>query len=141
MSDEGTTAEATQAATAVTATKRVLSGVELKALAADGGFAVDETTGDRMIQALQDIIDTLEARWSALQQFQQAPPMSTTATAKWVSDVMVRTATDERGLLTQLQQAKTELPAYIEAIKLAKANYQSQDGDTGTALNRVSAQA
>lgn len=134
MSDEGTTAT-----TAVTAAKRVLSGVELKAMAANGGFAVDETTGDRMIQALQGIIDTLEARWSALQQFQQAPPMSTTATAKWVSDVMVRTATDERGLLTQLQQAKAELPTYIEAIKLAKANYQSQDGESATTLNRVSA--
>lgn len=138
MSDEDTTAAPVQARTA---TKRVLSGVELKTMAAGGGFAVDESTGDRMIQALQDIIDTLEARWSALQQFQQAPPMSTTSTAKFVSDVMVRTATDERGLLTQLQQAKAELPTYIEAIKLAKANYQSQDGETGTMLNRVSAPA
>jgi phage portal protein BeeE len=53
MSDEGTAAEATRAATAVTATKRVLSGVELKALAADGGFAVDETTGDHMVDGMR----------------------------------------------------------------------------------------
>jgi hypothetical protein len=122
------------------ATQRLLSGTELKQLATTGGFAVDENTGDRMIQALQGIIDSLEARWSALQQFQQSPPLSTTATAKWVSDLMVRTATDERGLLTQLQQAKAELPTYIEAIKRAKSNYQTQDGDTGTALNRLRVQ-
>ncbi|GAB2959669.1 hypothetical protein LWP59_06190 [Amycolatopsis acidiphila] len=137
MSDDDTTAQVRQQATAVTESRRLLSGVELKQMATTGGFAVDETTGDRMIQALQGIIDSLEARWSALQQFQQAPPLSTTATSKWVSDVMVRTAADDRGLLTQLQQAKAELPTYIEAIKLAKSNYQSQDGDTGTTLTRV----
>lgn len=119
------------------AMRRVLSGVELKQLATTGGFAVDENTGDKMIQALQGIVDSLEARWSALQQFQESPKMSTTATAQWVSGLMVRTATDERGLLTQLQQAKAELPTYIEAIKLAKSNYQTQDGDSGTALKRL----
>ncbi|TNC29676.1 hypothetical protein [Amycolatopsis alkalitolerans] len=117
--------------------QRLLSGVELKTMAANRGFAVDETTGDRMIQALQGIIDSLEARWSALQQFQQSPKMSTTATSKWVSNLMVNTATDERGLLTQLQQAKAELPTYIEAINLAKSNYRTQDGDSGTALRRA----
>jgi hypothetical protein len=116
-----------------------LSGTELKTLAAHGGFAVDETTGDRMIQALQGIVDSLESRWSALQQFQQSPPMSTTATARWVSDLMVHTATDDRGLLTQLQQARSELPTYIEAIKVAKSNYRAQDDTTGGSLSPLKA--
>ncbi|GAA4670562.1 MULTISPECIES: hypothetical protein [Amycolatopsis] len=141
MSEETAPIEQEQGELVLPTMQRMLSGVELKQLAKDGGFAVDEHTGDRMIQALQDIIDSLEARWSALEQFQQAPPMSTTATSRWVSDLMVRTATDERGLLTQLQQAKAELPAYIEAIKLAKANYQSQDGETGNTLSRMRVEA
>lgn len=116
-----------------------LSGTELRTLAVNGGFAVDETTGDKMIQALQGIVDSLESRWSALQQFQQSPPMSTTATARWVSDLMVHTATDDRGLLTQLQQARAELPTYIEAIKLAKSNYRAQDDTTGGSLSPLKA--
>jgi hypothetical protein len=119
--------------------RRTLSGAELRTLAANGGFAVDETTGDKMIQALQGIVDSLESRWSALQQFQQSPPMSTTATARWVSDLMVHTATDDRGLLTQLQQARAELPTYIEAIKLAKSNYRAQDDTTGGSLSPLKA--
>ncbi|MFJ8814627.1 hypothetical protein [Amycolatopsis thermoflava] len=119
---------------------RMVQAVALKRLASEGGFAVDERTGDKMIQALQGIVDALEARWSALQAFGQAPPMSDTTTAKWVSDVMVKTASDERGLLTQLTRAKAELPTYIEAIKLAQKNYRSQDGETGTTLRRYRAE-
>lgn len=115
--------------------RRVLSGVELKTLASKGGFAVDETTGDRMIQALQGVLDSLEARWASLQQFQQRPQVSTTATAQWVAGHMVNTATDEQGLLTQLQQARSEFPNYIDAITLAKANYRDQDQTTQNKLS------
>jgi len=133
MSDEEQPQQAKQA--------RVLSGVEMKKLATNGGFAVDENTGDRMIQALQGIIDSLEQRWSALEQFRQSPLMGTAPTARWVSDLMVRTATDEAGLLTQLQAARSELPTYIEAIKLAKANYRQQDENTGRTLSTYDTQA
>ncbi|HVV08498.1 hypothetical protein [Amycolatopsis sp.] len=125
----------------MTASRRMLSGVELRTLATNGGFAVDENTGEKMIQALQGIIDSLEARWAKLQGFGQSPPLSTGATAQFVSAHMVRTATDEKGLLTQLQQAKSELPTYIEAIKLAQRNYRSQDEQTGTTLNTYHAEA
>ncbi|GAB3577874.1 hypothetical protein GCM10027445_44310 [Amycolatopsis endophytica] len=118
---------------------RAVHAVALKKMATEGGFAVDEQTGEKMIQALQGMVDALEERWSTLQAFGDAPPMSSGATATWVSDVMVKTASDDRGLLTQLQQAKAELPTYIEAIRLAQKNYESQDGDTGTALSRLRA--
>lgn len=116
-----------------------LSGTELKRLAVNGGFAVDEETGDKMIASLQAIIDALEARWAKLQGFAEPPKMSRTATGQWVSSLMLNTATDDKGLLTQLQTAKAELPNYIEAIKLAKKNYQTQDTDTGTAVQRLHA--
>jgi hypothetical protein len=133
---------ASAAVTAATGTAhRILSGVELKTLAANGGFAVDETTGNRMVQALQGVIDSLESRWSKLQQFQQTPPMSTTSTAQWVAGHMVSTATDEKGLLTQLQQARAEFPTYIEAINLAKSNYKEQEQFTSTTLSSFNAGA
>ncbi|WP_116101312.1 hypothetical protein [Amycolatopsis thermalba] len=113
--------------------------VALKRLASNGGFAVDERTGEKMIRALQGIVDALEARWPALQRFAGSPRLSSTATARWVSHVMVRTAGDDRGLLTRLQQARAELPTYIEAIRLAQENYRPADGDTAATLHRYRA--
>lgn len=126
---------------AVPSGKRLLSGTEIKTLASNGGFAVDETTGNRMIEALQGVVDALEARWSSLQQFQQRPQMSSTATAQWVSDHMQNTATDDKGLLTQLQHAREEFPSYIEAIKLAKANYKEQEDTTADKLSSFDVEA
>jgi len=113
----------------VTATQpaTMLSGRELKTMAMQGGFAVDDATGDEMIKALEGIIDSLNARWQSLQKIGDQPRLSSTATAQWVSGHMLNTATDGQGLLTQLQEAKNEFPTYVEAIKLAKRNYQEQD--------------
>jgi hypothetical protein len=118
-----------------------LSGAQLKTMASQGGFAVDDTTGDRMIQSLEGVIDSLTARWNALAKLTQAPPMSTTATARWVSDHMVNTATDAQGLLTQLQQARDEFPTYVEAIKLAKKNYRERDHVSQQTFAKIHPQA
>jgi nitrogen fixation/metabolism regulation signal transduction histidine kinase len=114
-----------------------LSGVELKRMATEGAFAVDDTTGDRMIQSLEGVIDSLTARWTALAKVGQAPPMSATSTAQWVSGHMVNTANDEHGLLTQLQQARDEFPTYIEAIKMAKQNYRETEATSEQTLTKI----
>lgn len=125
-----------QAAVAVTAMRRALSGIELKELAESGGFAVDETTGERMIRALEDMIDALNERWAALEKLGSVPPLSTTATANWVAQHTVNTASDDRGLLTQLQRAREELPQYVEAIRAAKRSYADTEGATRSHLDR-----
>jgi hypothetical protein len=104
-----------------------LSGGQLKAMATNGGFAVDENTGNRMIEALQDALDALESRWAELEKLQQNPLMSESPTARWVSKHMVDTASDADGLLTQLRAARTEFPTYVEAIQLAKRTYQEKE--------------
>ena len=76
-------------------------------------------------------------RWAALQRLHDAPAMSRTATGQWVSAHMVSTAADEHGLVTQLQAARQEFPTYIEAIKLAKKNYQSREEDTRAKLAAI----
>ncbi|MBK1783344.1 hypothetical protein JHE00_03325 [Prauserella sp. ASG 168] len=109
--------------------------MELKQLAQRGGFAIDENTGDRMISALEDMLDALEARWSELEKLGKAPPLSTTSTAQWVSQHTVQTASDDRGLLTQLQNARTELPQYIDAIREAKRRYSDTESGTQSTLD------
>ncbi|SDX55945.1 hypothetical protein SAMN05421504_103103 [Amycolatopsis xylanica] len=115
----------------------MFSGVRLRKMAASGSFAVDENTGNRMIEALEGVIDTLTARWAAIQRLQDTPRLSTTATAQWVSSHMVGTAVDERGLLTQLQHAKAEFPAYVEAIRIAKRNYKQREQETHDLIKRT----
>lgn len=114
-----------------------LSGTQLKRMAVQGGFAVDETTGQEMIRSLQGVIDSLEERWSALTKLQKSPPMSSTATARWVSEHMHGTATDAQGLLTQLQAARAEFPTYIEAIELAQRNYRERDTQNQRDLKQI----
>ena len=115
-----------------------LSGTELRSMAKSGGFAVDEQTGDRITEALNGILNTLEQRWERLQTVGRDPQLSSTPAARFVASHMVATAGDERGLLTQLQLAREEFPQYIEAVELAKRNYAEQElatRDTFSALN------
>jgi hypothetical protein len=138
MSDEAKAAATRVAANTAIAEARVgLSGVRLKEMAVSGSFAVDDSTGNRMIQSLEGVIDSLTARWATLAKVGQTPPMSTTSTAQWVSGHMVNTATDDRGLLTQLQQARDEFPTYIEAIKLAKQNYRETEDTSEQRLRTI----
>ncbi|MDT7729305.1 MAG: hypothetical protein QOI21_5881 [Actinomycetota bacterium] len=138
MSEEDRTGVAPQVALA----PRIgLSGAQLKTMARQGGFAVDDATGDRMIKSLEGVIDSLTARWRDLEKLQDSPPMSSTATARWVSAHMQQTANDERGLLTQLQQARDEFPTYIEAINLAKKNYREQDESVRASMTQFNPEA
>jgi len=114
-----------------------LAAGQMKRLATSGGFAVDETTGNELIAALEGVLQTLEARWATLQRFRDHPALSDTATGQWVSAHMVATAADEKGLLTQLEQARAEFPGYIEAIQQAKRNYQSRDEETQAQLAAI----
>ncbi|MEQ0564135.1 hypothetical protein ABJI51_34060 [Amycolatopsis sp. NEAU-NG30] len=122
---------------AMAAVRVGLAGAQLKRLAQSGGFAVDDTTGNQMIEALEGVLESLEARWAALQRLHDAPAMGRTATGQWVSAHMVNTAADEHGLVTQLQAARQEFPTYIEAIKLAKQNYQSREENTRATLAAI----
>jgi len=129
--------EAAQDLRPTAAFKPALQGMALKRMAVQGGFAVDETTGQEMIRSLQGVIDSLEERWSALTKLQKSPPMSSTATAQWVSQHMLGTATDAQGLLTQLQTARAEFPTYVEAIELAKRNYRERDNENQRNLKQI----
>jgi hypothetical protein len=126
---------ATEPATKAMAAVRVgLAGAQLKRLAQTGGFAIDDTTGNQLIEALEGVLESLEQRWANLQRLHDAPAMSRTATGQWVSAHMVSTAADDHGLVTQLQAARQEFPTYIEAIKLAKQNYKTREEDTRATL-------
>ncbi|MEU4524282.1 hypothetical protein AB0F52_36870 [Amycolatopsis sp. NPDC024027] len=128
---------ATPEAKTMAALRVGLAGAQLKRLAQSGGFAIDDTTGNQLIEALEGVLESLEQRWANLQRLHDAPAMSRTATGQWVSAHMVSTAADEHGLVTQLQAARQEFPTYIEAIRLAKKNYKSREETTRTTLTSL----
>ncbi|NBH09108.1 hypothetical protein [Amycolatopsis sp. SID8362] len=129
---------ATEPAQKAMAVARVgLAGAQLKRLAQSGGFAIDDTTGNQLIEALEGVLESLEQRWANLQRLHDAPAMSRTATGQWVSAHMVNTAADDHGLVTQLQAARQEFPTYIEAIRLAKKNYKSREENTRATLTSL----
>ena len=130
---------ATPEAKTMAAVRVGLAGAQLKRLAQSGGFAIDDTTGNQLIEALEGVLESLEQRWANLQRLHDAPALSRTATGQWVSAHMVSTAADEHGLVTQLQAARQEFPTYIEAIKLAKQNYKSREETTRTTLTSLPA--
>ncbi|WP_442876018.1 hypothetical protein [Amycolatopsis sp. NBC_01480] len=121
----------------VEAFQPMLSGKKMMDMARTGSFAVDDTTGEKMIKALEAVVDTLQQRWSALQKVGETPAMSSTATGQWVAQHMSATANDAQGLLTQLQAARDEFPTYIEAIKLAKKNYADRESGTKSTLTHL----
>ncbi|QFU91646.1 hypothetical protein YIM_32425 [Amycolatopsis sp. YIM 10] len=106
----------------------------LRALAEQGGFAVDEQTGDRLIEALDAVVRMLEQRWERLRSIEREPQLGTSPAARYVAARMAETANDEQGLLTRLQRARTEFPAYVEAIELAKRNYGERELTTRDVL-------
>lgn len=122
---------------AVTMARVGLAGAQMKRLATSGGFAVDDTTGNQLIEALEGVLESLEARWAALQRLHETPAMSRTPTGQWVAGHMVSTAADEHGLLTQLQAARQEFPTYVEAIRLAKQNYKTREEGTRATLAAI----
>ncbi len=131
------TEEATAMAVTQPRLRESLAGAQMKRLAVGGGFAVDETTGNELIASLEGVLQTLESRWAALQRFRNNPALSDTPTGQWVAGHMVATAADESGLLTQLEAARAEFPAYIEAIRQAKRNYRARDEDTRAELDAI----
>ncbi|WP_409464221.1 hypothetical protein [Amycolatopsis sp. GA6-003] len=136
MTDDAATATQDRMAP-VTATRALLPARQLKTLAERGSFAVDDSTGDKMIAALEGVVDALQARWNALEKVGVAPAMSKSPAGQFVSRHMAETARDAKGLLTQLQAARDEFPTYVEAIKLAKKNYKEREHSSAETFERI----
>jgi len=136
MTDE-VPAETVQRTTAWSAAVPLAEARQLKTLAVQGSFAVDDSTGEKMIAALEGVVDALQARWDALQKVGVTPKMSDSPAAQWVSKHMTDTASDQQGLLTQLQAARDAFPTYVEAIKLAKDNYKDREHTSKETFQKI----
>jgi len=106
-------------------------------MSTDGGFAVGPQAGAQLVAALDAVAATLEAeagRWPVLG---GEPPLGTTPAGRCVAARMAATATDDRGLLTGLERARTAFPQYVEAIETAAKNYAGREAATHDTIGRL----
>jgi hypothetical protein len=106
-------------------------------MSTDGGFAVGPQAGAQLVAALDAVAATLDAeagRWAVL----GGPPrLGATPAGRFVAAQMAETATDDRGLLTRLEQARTAFPQYVEAIETAAKNYAGREAATRDTIGRL----
>ncbi|WP_206788933.1 hypothetical protein [Amycolatopsis sp. MtRt-6] len=105
-------------------------------MSTDGGFAVGAQVGAQLVTALDAVAATLAAeagRWAVIG---GEPPLGATPAGRFVAARMAATATDDRGLLTGLERARTMFPQYVEAIETAAKNYAGREAATLSVFSR-----
>lgn len=115
----------------VGATADVVAGIaadmgRVKTLAQEQGFAVDATTGDKLIKAAE----TYLAKWKKLkgdvEQLKQGLPLGPDP---YALQVTAFTAGQARDAMEKLDEFEVALKTYVEAIEVAKKNYAKMDDD------------
>ncbi|PPK67566.1 hypothetical protein V5P93_005407 [Actinokineospora auranticolor] len=99
----------------------------LRSAATDGGFAVNETGGQALLTAIQNMLDWIDGQQYNFQLLSREPQLGSTNAAAIMKPFMVSVATDERGFVTQVMALRDSLEEAKAAIKDAMKNYHSAD--------------
>ncbi|TCP57197.1 hypothetical protein EV191_1011150 [Tamaricihabitans halophyticus] len=104
--------------------------------AAEGKFAVNETGGQALINALDRIEAGLDEALQDVYLITGEPPIGDTPVAKVIKPFMQETAIGtEQSFLPNIQEFREKvIPQAREAIKKAMENYQSSDSDNAQGL-------
>jgi hypothetical protein len=102
-----------------------------------GGFAVDGQAGARLVETLDAVAAALEREAGRSAVIGGEPPLGATPAGRFVAARLTATATDDRGLLTQLGRARAEFPRYVEAIESAAAHYHEREHTTHDTIGRL----
>jgi hypothetical protein len=95
--------------------------------AASGGFTVNETGGQALITAIDNLLDWIDSSGTDLYMLRQNPKLGGSSGGKTVSPFAQKVATDHQGFLTVLQQLQESLTTAKQGIKTAMKNYQEHD--------------
>ena len=95
--------------------------------AATGGFAVNETGGQALIDAIDRLLDWIDGSGADLYTLRQNPKLGGSSGGKAMSPFAQKVATDQEGFLTVLQQLQQSLTTAKQGIKTAMNNYREND--------------
>ncbi|RLK53706.1 MULTISPECIES: hypothetical protein [Actinokineospora] len=100
---------------------------EFAALAARGGFAVNDHGGQSLLTAIRNMVAWVDDNMMDLRQLDQTAKLGTSTNAEVMKPYLRQVASDSAGFLTQLDQLRVSLLDAEAAIRQAMANYQSVD--------------
>ncbi|GAA3004730.1 hypothetical protein [Actinokineospora diospyrosa] len=108
---------------------------EFAALAARGGFAVNEHGGDALLKAIRSMIRWIDDQELDLQLLTQRAKLGSSSNAMVMAPFLQQVATDSSGFITQLTQLRKSLTEADQAIVQAMANYQREDHEAAGSLS------
>lgn len=95
--------------------------------AAQGSFAVNETGGKALLQAIREMKDWVDENRADLAALADQPKLGGSHGAVVMSQVVPQVATDGQGFLTMLMKFRESLDEAEQGINSAMQNYQSMD--------------
>lgn len=100
--------------------------------AASGGFTVNETGGQALVTAIDNLLDWIDSSGGHLYTLRQNPKLGGSSGGKMVSPFAQKVATDQEGFLTVLQQLQESLTTAKQGINTAMNNYRDNDAGGAT---------
>lgn len=95
--------------------------------AASGGFAINETGGKALLQAIQGMKDWVDRNRGDLQTLAEQPKLGGSSAAVAMKPYMASVASDGQGFLTMLMKFRESLDKAEQGINDAMRNYYATD--------------
>ncbi|HEV8559493.1 MAG TPA: hypothetical protein VGR06_24390 [Actinophytocola sp.] len=95
--------------------------------AASGSFAISETGGKALLQAIRNLKDWVDENQHDVQRLGMEPQLGTSHGANVMKPHVANVATDGQGFMPMLTKLRESLEDAEQGIKDAMANYQAMD--------------
>lgn len=95
--------------------------------AAEGSFAVSESGGQALLEAIREMRDWIDDQGLRLNLLQQEPPLGGSHGAQTIKPYVQQVAGDQQGFITMLQAFRESLDQAEQGINTAMGNYQTMD--------------
>jgi hypothetical protein len=95
--------------------------------AASGGFAVNETGGKALLQAIQGMKDWVDSNRLEVQRLGVQMPLGSTTVAEALKPYLADVVTDGQGFMTMLLKFRESLDKAEQGIQDAMKNYHATD--------------
>ncbi|HEV2782442.1 MAG TPA: hypothetical protein VGX25_23870 [Actinophytocola sp.] len=112
-------------------------GESMKAFAgaaAAGAFAINESGGQALLNAIRDMKDWVDERQQDLQVLTYEPPLGSSHGANTMKSFVPQVATDGQGFITMLMKFRESLTDAEQGINDAMRNYRALDERGSTKL-------
>lgn len=113
----------------------VASAAKMVRAAADGYFAISETGGKALLEALREMKDWVDENRGDLFRLKDQPPLGGSEGANAMKQFVPQVAGDSEGFLTQLMNFRASIEQAEQGIKIAMDNYRAMD-ERGVSRNR-----